>query len=61
MVNYKCPRCGYDILIKTKYVNHLNRKTICNNILSNNNLEVEYIKYDIIKNPKKSKNIQKNP
>ena len=62
MVNYKCPRCGYEINIKTKYVNHLSRKTLCNNKLSDNNLQSEYIKYKIIKsnnkskmNPKKSK------
>ena len=28
MVNYKCPRCGYEINIKTKYMNHLRRKKI---------------------------------
>ena len=26
MVNYKCPRCGYENNIKTKYVKHLRRK-----------------------------------
>jgi DNA-directed RNA polymerase subunit RPC12/RpoP len=48
MVNYTCPRCGYEINIKQKYINHLRRKTLCNPIVSDNNLHNEYIKYDII-------------
>ena len=48
MVNYKCPRCGYENNIKTKYINHLKRKTICDPILSNCKLKEEYIKYNII-------------
>ena len=54
-------RCGYHNNIKTKYVKHLNRKKLCNPILSNCNLEHEYIKYNIenkINNV--SKNIKKN-
>ena len=47
MVNYKCPRCGYEINIRTKYMNHLRRKRICNPVLNNNNLQEEYIKYNI--------------
>ena len=47
MVNYKCPRCGYENNIKTKYINHLRRKNICKNTLSNSNLQNEYIKYNI--------------
>ena len=47
MVNYKCPRCGYENNIKTKYINHLRRKKLCKNVLSNNNLQNEYIKYNI--------------
>ena len=39
MVNYECPRCGYTINIKTKYMNHLRRKTICNNTKSDDTLE----------------------
>jgi hypothetical protein len=29
MVNYKCLRCGFSNKIKTKFINHLNRKHIC--------------------------------
>ncbi|MGB0541657.1 MAG: hypothetical protein ACPGJP_03010 [Hyphomicrobiales bacterium] len=47
MVNYECPRCGYTINIKTKYMNHLRRKTICNNTNSDDTLENEYLKYNI--------------
>ena len=47
MVNYKCPRCGYEINIKTKYINHLRRKKLCDSKLSNDNLNNEYIKYEI--------------
>ena len=59
MVNYKCQRCGYETHIKTIYRRHLGRKIMCNNLLSDNNLEEEYIKYNI-KNilipPKTTKN-----
>jgi len=47
MVNYKCPRCGYFTHIKTIYTRHLGRKVLCKPILSNNNLQNEYIKYEI--------------
>ena len=47
MVNYKCPRCGYENNIKTKYINHLRRKKLCNPVLSENNLQDEYKKYKI--------------
>jgi hypothetical protein len=47
MVNYKCPRCGYEINIKTKYVNHLRRKKLCKPILSEDDMGLEYIKYNI--------------
>ena len=47
MVNYLCPRCGFKTNIKTKYVNHLRRKYICKNKLSDNSLNFEYIKYNI--------------
>ncbi len=47
MVNYNCPRCGYQTNIRTKYVNHLRRKFICENTISNDNLQTEFKKYDI--------------
>ena len=47
MIFYICPRCGYEINIKTKYVNHLRRKKLCDEILSKTNLQTEYIKYGI--------------
>lgn len=68
MVNYKCPRCGYEINIKTKYMNHLRRKKLCNPVISNNNLENEYLKYGIeekiksdILTPKKPKMTHRLP
>ena len=45
---YECPRCGFTNNIKTKYLNHLKRKKLCNPILSKTNLQKEYIKYGII-------------
>jgi len=47
MVNYKCPRCGFITNIKTKYINHLRRKYICKNKLSDDDLYDEFIKYNI--------------
>ena len=47
MVNYTCPRCGYDTNHKTKYIIHLRRKIICKNI-NKDDLQKEYIKYGII-------------
>ena len=47
MVNYTCPRCGYNINNITKYQKHLRRKKICENILSDDNLFNEYIKFNI--------------
>ena len=47
MVNYTCPRCGYNINNITKYQKHLRRKKICENILSDDNLFDEYIKFNI--------------
>jgi len=44
---YECPRCGFTNNIKTKYMNHLKRKKLCEPILSKTNLQKEYIKYDI--------------
>ena len=47
MVNYKCPRCGFNSNIKTKYVQHLKRKYICDSLICDSNLNEEYIKYNI--------------
>jgi hypothetical protein len=47
MVNYTCPRCGFNTNIKTKYTSHLRRKYLCKNILSDDNLYNEYVKYEI--------------
>ncbi len=48
MVFYKCPRCNFTSFDKTKYMNHLKRKKICEPILSKTNLQNEYIKYGIM-------------
>jgi hypothetical protein len=56
MVNYKCPRCGYEINIKTKYVNHLRRKKLCNPVLSEDDLQNEYIKFNITEKILSNKN-----
>ena len=48
MVFYNCPRCNYSTEHKTKYMNHLKKKNICEPILSKTNLQKEYIKYNII-------------
>tara|TARA_X000000950_G_C13809318_1_gene616931 strand:- start:325 stop:1254 length:930 start_codon:yes stop_codon:yes gene_type:complete len=47
MVNYTCPRCGYNINNITKYQKHLSRKKICEKIISDDNLLNEYKKYNI--------------
>ncbi len=47
MVNYTCPRCNFNTHIKTKYMIHLRRKNICENINSDDNLVNEYIKFNI--------------
>ena len=47
MVNYTCPRCGFNTKNKYKYVTHLRRKFMCKNNLSDDNLESEYLKYNI--------------
>tara|TARA_B100001121_G_scaffold302680_1_gene315563 strand:- start:97 stop:1065 length:969 start_codon:yes stop_codon:yes gene_type:complete len=33
MVNYKCFRCGYETKFKSSFINHLQRKNICNPLL----------------------------
>ena len=64
MVNYKCPRCGYETHIKTIYIRHLSRKSLCENKYDVDDLNNEYIKYNIkskIKtNVKPTKITQKN-
>ena len=47
MVNYTCPRCGYNTNHFVTYKRHLSRKKICENIISDDNLENEYLKYNI--------------
>jgi len=47
MVNYKCPRCGFNTNIKTKYIAHLNRKYICEPKNVDDDLINEYLKYNI--------------
>ena len=59
MVNYKCPRCGFNTNIKTKYTAHLNRKNICEPKISDDDLINEYLKYNIknkIVSPTSTKN-----
>ena len=64
MVIYNCPRCNFRSFDKTKYMNHLKRKNICESILSKTKLQKEYIKYGIEdkiqKNPKESIDESKN-
>ena len=74
MVNYSCPRCGFNTNHKTKYIMHLRRKYICKNIVSDDTLNNEYIKYNILdkiclklsstkihKNPQKNVELHKKP
>jgi hypothetical protein len=61
MVNYKCPRCGYETHIKTIYVRHLERKLKCKPNLSDTNLVEEYIKYDIKYTKKEPQKNRKKP
>ncbi len=74
MVNYSCPRCGFNTNHKTKYIMHLRRKFICKNIVSDDTLNNEYIKYNILdkiclklsstkihKNPQKNVELHKKP
>ena len=62
MVLYTCPRCNYITTHKTKYIVHLKRKKLCNPVISETNLQNEYIKYDITEKIKKkifsSKNVE---
>ena len=47
MVNYSCPRCGYNTNHFVTFKSHLSRKKMCENILSDDTLESEYLKYNI--------------
>ena len=47
MVEYKCPRCKYKTKDKSRYINHLKRKIICENINNVSDLNDEYIKYNL--------------
>ena len=57
MVNYICPRCHYKTTDKSRYRSHLKRKIICNNKYLDDDLQGEYIKYNITENIKKFKSI----
>ena len=61
MVNYECPRCGYNTNIKTKYIQHLKRKYICEPTKNNNNLFEEYKKYNISTSGESSVNPCESP
>ena len=47
MVNYHCPRCGYETTHFVTYKRHLQRKKICENKLSDDDLIGEYKRYEI--------------
>ena len=47
MVNYHCPRCGYETNHFVTFKRHLSRKKICENVLSDDDLNELYIKYNI--------------
>tara|TARA_B100001248_G_C27356670_1_gene444190 strand:- start:517 stop:1434 length:918 start_codon:yes stop_codon:yes gene_type:complete len=47
MVNYNCPRCGYETTHFVTFKRHLSRKKTCENIVSDDNLNNLYIKYNI--------------
>ena len=59
MVNYTCPRCGFNTNIKTKYTSHLSRKYICKPLICDVNLHEEYIKYNIKDKFEHTQNIPK--
>ena len=46
--NHTCIRCGYSTTHLVTFKRHLARKLICNNSISDDTLETEYIKYNII-------------
>ena len=61
MVLYTCPRCGFESANKSKYTSHLSRKFICKNISSNDNLNNEYIKYEMTEKISYPKNTPNSP
>jgi hypothetical protein len=59
--NHKCIRCGYSTCHLVTFKRHLARKNICKNVLSNDDLYGEYVKYNITnKLDKNTKKPQKN-
>ena len=52
--------CGYETHIKTIYVRHLERKLLCKPIISDNNLENEYLKFNITEKINTNKKQTKN-
>ena len=61
MVEYDCPRCNYKTKDKSRYINHLKRKIICENINNVLDLNDEYIKYNLnIKMENNTEITQKN-
>ena len=63
MVNYHCPRCGYETTHFVTFKRHLSRKKICENIVSDDNLNNLYVKYNIkekLKNIESTKSQQKS-
>ena len=52
MVNYKCFRCGYETKFKSSFINHLNRKNMCNPLLDDICIEEvkKWYKIDVSKN-----------
>ena len=52
MVKYDCFRCGYETKFKSSFINHLNRKNICNPILDDICVEEikKWYKIDVTKN-----------
>ena len=64
MVNYHCPRCGYETNHFVTFKRHLSRKKICENVLSDDDLNELYIKYNItekLENLKSAKTNRNEP
>ena len=39
MPKYNCPRCGYNTNDKSRYLNHLKRKNMCDPLINNNDFK----------------------